>query len=849
MIYLRFLCVFTFFLMMVFRADAEWIELFDGKTTEGWKPRSEVISFDAKGGELHLLSKTNCWVTTERQMSDFEAEIEVLMPKEEAFNSGLAFRCIGNQGRPKGYQCEIDRQKPAGVYGIGNGGWIYPGKGQGKEFADKIRGNFKKDDWNHFRVRAVGDRIQTWLNGKSVSDIKHGKILKGYFGIQHHGKGGTVRFRNIRAREISNKKVTQEIQKRPNILWITAEDMSPTLGCYGDKYAITPNIDKLASFSTKYSNAFAASPVCSPSRSVLITGMHNVSTGTHQMRSGFPLPTGVKGFPAHMRESGYFTTNNVKTDYNSSDAPRLIKESWDESSPKAHWRNAKRGQGQPFFSVFNIMTSHQSRSMVWPYSVFKKHVQSKLSATEIHDPKKAPVPDYYPDTPLIRKTISRYYDCVTVMDQRVGEIMSQLREDGLADNTIVFFFSDHGSGMPRHKRLLHDSGMKVAMLIHVPEKWKHLRPTVPGSATDRLVSFVDFPPSVLGLVGLKSPKYMQGIPFIGLGSTQKRKFVFGNRDRVDEVFDCSRSVRNKRWLYIRNFHPHLSWNQPSVFSDLGEIRHEISRVFREDPDSSSVAQRHYACPTRATEEFYDCDADPDNTRNLISGKLSDEASKALQRLRLSLVEHRNAVGDLGALPESEMRRWVKNEGSPMRDIVMGKTDHSPDLERAWSAADKVGKSDSKELLELLKKGNVNERYWAAVSLRNGHFDEKSIQQRAFEWIQDVAPSVRIEIAAWLAFFPEQREASLNRLVKDLEHPDWAVALQACRAIELLGPKARPVLGTMKKLYAKTRHEPGDNNFFIAFSSGAFLDGLGEKTEPWDFSPGAGSFMPAKKKSN
>jgi uncharacterized sulfatase len=387
------------------------------------------------------------------------------------------------------------------------------------------------------------------------------------------------------------------------------------------------------------------------------------------------------------------------------------------------------------------------------------------------------------------------------------------------------------------------------MLIHVPEKWKHLRPTVPGAATDQLVSFVDFPPSVLGLVGLKSPKYMQGIPFIGIGSTQKRKFVFGNRDRVDEVFDCSRSVRNKRWLYIRNYHPHLSWNQPSVFSDLGEIRHEISRVFREGPDSSSAAQRHYAGPTRATEEFYDCENDPDNTRNLISEKLSDEASKALQGLRLGLVEHRNAVGDLGALPESEMRRWVKNEGGPMRDIVTGKTDHSPDLERAWAAADKVGKSDSKELLDLLKKGNVNERYWAAVSLKNGYFDEKSIQQSASEWIQDVAPSVRIEIAGWLAFFPDKREVALNRLVKDLEHPDWAVALQACRAIELLGPKARSVLRTMKKLYAKTRHEPGDNNFFIAFSSGAFLDRLGEKTVPWDFSPGAGSFMPAKKKSN
>ncbi len=852
MIYdLRFISVVSCFLVTMFSASAsaDWIDLFDGKTTEGWNPRSEVISFEAKEGELHLLSKTNCWVTTEIQMSDFEAEIEVLMPKEEGFNSGLAFRCIGSKGRPKGYQCEIDRQKPAGVYGIGNGGWIYPGKGQGKEFADKIRGNLKKNDWNHFRVRAVGDRIQTWLNGTPVSDIKHGKILKGYFGVQHHGKGGTVRFRKIRAREISNKKVIQKIQERPNILWITAEDMSPTLGCYGDKYAITPNIDQLARSSTRYSNAFAASPVCSPSRSVLITGMHNVSTGTHQMRSGFPLPTGVKGFPAYMRESGYFTTNNVKTDYNSSDAPRLIKESWNESSPKAHWRNSKRRQGQPFFSVFNIMTSHQSRSMVWPYPVFKKHVQSKLSASEIHDPKKAPVPDYYPDTPLIRKTISRYYDCVTAMDKRVGEIMNQLREDGLADSTIVFFFSDHGSGMPRHKRLLHDSGMKVAMLVHVPERWKHLRPTVPGSVTDRLVSFVDFAPTVLGLVDLKSPKYMQGIPFLGVGSNQKRKFVFGNRDRVDEVFDCSRSVRDKRWLYIRNYHPHLSWSQPSVFSDLGEIRHEIFRVFRENPDSSSVAQRHYAGSTRPSEELYDCEADPDNTRNLISEQLSDEAGKALKRLRLSLVENRNAVRDLGALPESEMRRWIKTEGSPMRDIVMGKTAHSPDLQRAWAAADKVGTSDSKELLRLLKNGNVNERYWAAVSLRNGFFEDKAIQQIASEWIQDVAPSVRIEIAGWLASFPENREASLNRLVKDLEHPDWAVALQACRAIELLGPKARPVLDTMKKIYSKTRHEPGDNNFFIAFSSGAFLERLGEKTDPWDFSPGAVSFMPAKKKSN
>ena len=186
-------------------ASEEWISLFDGKSTKGWQPRSEVVSFEAKDGELHLLSKTNCWVTTDIEMADFEVEIEVLMPEYQGFNSGLAFRCVGKKGRPKGYQCEIDRKKPAGIFGIGNGGWLYPGEGQGKAFEDKIRGNLNKDDWNHYRVRAVGPRIQTWLNDKPVADIENDKILKGYFGIQHHGKGGVVRFKNIRARRISIK--------------------------------------------------------------------------------------------------------------------------------------------------------------------------------------------------------------------------------------------------------------------------------------------------------------------------------------------------------------------------------------------------------------------------------------------------------------------------------------------------------------------------------------------------------------------------------------------------------------------------------------------------------------------
>ncbi|MDB4731987.1 DUF1080 domain-containing protein [bacterium] len=172
----------------------EWVNLFDGKTTKGWEPREEVVSFEAKDGELHLLSKKNVWVMSEVTMKDFEAECEVFLPKEPGFNSGLAFRCSGKKGKPKGYQMEIDRSIPGGVYGIGLGGWL-----------SKKKGTLKEGEWNHFRMIAGGERIRTWVNGELVSDVKAGAQLSGQFGIQHHGKGGVVKFRKVRARELGKK--------------------------------------------------------------------------------------------------------------------------------------------------------------------------------------------------------------------------------------------------------------------------------------------------------------------------------------------------------------------------------------------------------------------------------------------------------------------------------------------------------------------------------------------------------------------------------------------------------------------------------------------------------------------
>ncbi|MEN8772167.1 MAG: DUF1080 domain-containing protein [Akkermansiaceae bacterium] len=191
-------------LFAILPLHGEWIDLFDGNSTKGWKPRTEVQQFEAIKGELHLLSKTNVWVTTSLEMSDFEAELEVFLPEEPGFNSGLAFRCQGAKGKPKGYQIEIDRKAPGGIYGIGLGGWL-----------TKKKGLLKEGQWNHFRVIARGNRIQTFVNGDPVADIRENKQLKGFFGIQHHGKGGIVKFRRVRARKLAAKTSSLE---RPNIL-------------------------------------------------------------------------------------------------------------------------------------------------------------------------------------------------------------------------------------------------------------------------------------------------------------------------------------------------------------------------------------------------------------------------------------------------------------------------------------------------------------------------------------------------------------------------------------------------------------------------------------------------------
>jgi len=595
---------------------------------------------------------------------------------------------------------------------------------------------------------------------------------------------------------------------RPNVLWITVEDMSPNLGCCGDEYSTTPNIDRLAAQSVRYTNVFATAPVCSPVRSCLVTGVIATSMGTANLRSQFPIPDEFKGAASYLRDKGYYCTNNVKTDYNTSAAARLKKACWDQCSNRAHWRGRKAGQ--PFFAIFNDMTTHQSRSMVMSYDAFTRKIRSKLDKSEIHDPAKAPLPPYYPDTPITRRTVARYYDCITVMDKNTGAILKQLEDDGLADDTIVFFYSDHGAGLPRHKRLILDSGLRVPLLIRFPNKHRHLAPAKPGETLDRLLSFVDFPPTLLSILGIDPPKYMQGRVFLGQSQARPRTHVYAARDRVDEAYDTARCVRDANWLYVRNYMPHVSYNQPSFYSDMGEIRNDITALAAAGK-LKTTAQKHYAGPIRAREELYDTADDPHQINNLASDPKQADRIKAMRKL---LRKWMLDAKDMGFIPEEDLAGRI--EGTTAYELARSK--NAPPIERIIDAAELVGAGGQaiNTQIGLLKDKDSAVRYWAAVGLR-------ALGPKAILTVgplngvlEDPAPAVSIE-AAWALADLGMKDKPLAILVKHLEGPDKRAAVRAARALQMLGEKARPALPAMQKALKATIGRGGDGAMFIRFA--------------------------------
>ena len=437
--------------------------------------------------------------------------------------------------------------------------------------------------------------------------------------------------------------------ERPNILWITSEDNSPDLGCYGDAYAATPVLDALAAQGTRYTRCFSVSGVCAPSRSAIITGMDPCGIGTQHMRIRAVPPPFVKCFPEYLRGAGYWCTNRVKTDYQF-EAPLSA---WDQNGKQAHWRNRPDAE-QPFFSVWNITASHESQVRL-PDDAFAARTR-KLTPEQRHDPAAAVLPPYYPDTPAVRNNWARYYDVVTAMDHEVGEILKELEDDGLAEDTIVFYYGDHGRGLPRAKRWIYDSGLHVPLLVRFPEKW---RPAghEPGGVNGELVSFVDLGPTVLSLAGVQVPRHMQGRPFLGDRQAPPRQYVHAARDRMDESYEFIRAVRDRRYKYIRNFEPEKPRSQKIWYMEKMPIMKEWRRLHAEGK-LNAVQARFFESP-KEIEELYDTEADPHEVDNLAG----DPALRpVLERMRGELARWMEEVGDLGFVAEADMLEAMRPGG-------------------------------------------------------------------------------------------------------------------------------------------------------------------------------------------
>lgn len=588
--------------------------------------------------------------------------------------------------------------------------------------------------------------------------------------------------------------IAQE-EPRPNILWLTCEDMGPNLGCYGDTYATTPNLDRLAARGLRYVNAWSNAPVCAPARTAIITGVYPTSLGAEHMRSEVRMPPFMPMYPQLLRAAGYYCTNNVKEDYNLTKPGQV----WDESSNKAHWKN--RPAGKPFFAIFNFTITHESQIRRRPHTLQ-------------HDPGRVSIPPYHPDTPEVRHDWAQYYDNITAMDRLVGERLQELEEAGLAEETIVFFYSDHGSGMPRHKRWLYDSGLKVPLIVYIPEKFRHLAPPEyrPGGTSERLVSFVDLAPTLLSLIGVKPPEWMDGRPFLGKFQAPEPKYMFGFRGRMDERFDFLRAVRSKRYLYIRNYMPHLPYGQHLAYMFETPTTQVWKGLF--EAGKLNSAQAAFWKP-KPPEELYDVEADPHQIHNLAE----DARYRAvLEEMRTALREHVFAVRDSGFLPEPEMHR--RAAPTSIYEFVHDPTRYP--LEKIYAAAELAARYDRQaipQLVELLADPDSGVRYWAVMGLLiRGQEAVASQAGRLEALLTDESPSVRIA-AAWALgeFGPEELRAKALQCLLDLAPADRNGAYTAAFAvwvIDTLGAKAAAIHPQLRGIPRRDPNAPARANSYV-----------------------------------
>lgn len=487
---------------------------------------------------------------------------------------------------------------------------------------------------------------------------------------------------------------TKKKTEQPNILWITSEDNSPLLGCYGDKFATTPHLDHLASEGFLYNNAYANTPVCAPARNTILTGVHACSNGNEQMRSSYLKSETVRFYTEYLMKKGYYCTNNSKTDYNTSPAdPKTI---WDECNRKAHYKN--RDKNQPFFAIFNLTVSHES-------SIHKSIPDEQLR----HKPEDVTLPPYHPDTPEMRHDWAQYYDKVEDMDGQVGALLKELEESGLAKNTIVFYYGDHGGVLGRSKRYLYETGTRVPMIIRIPKKYKNLYPAEkPGDVVERLVSFVDLAPTLLSLVETEAPDHMQGNAFLGKFMDEEPAYVYLFRDRMDDRYDMSRALVDRQYRYIRNYNSNRIWMQHLEYLWRAPSMASWERAYLAG-ECNEVQARFWK--TKPVEELYDTEKDPWEVNNLAG----DPAyADRLAEMRTACLEKGASMRDAGYIPEVDrllrsgdmaIYDYMRSEGLPYEEI----------MQAAVCASE--GKLENLEkLTKMLQNDDSAIRYWGAQGL-------------------------------------------------------------------------------------------------------------------------------------
>lgn len=556
---------------------------------------------------------------------------------------------------------------------------------------------------------------------------------------------------------------------RPNILCIVSEDCPPRLGAYGDKLARTPHLDKLARDGVVYENANCTSPVCAPSRFAILTGQHAESCPRAQhMQALAHLPESFLTYPAEMHKAGYYCTNNAKTHYNCDVDPDDI---WDESSRTAHWRN--RAPGQPFLSVFNCMTTHESCTF-------------KDQPGDVR-PEDVTLPSYLPDEPGIRQSLARHYNAMARMDAELGQHLADLDADGLAEDTIVFYFSDHGSALPRSKRYLYDEGLRVPLIIRVPPKWWHLAPHGPGTHVTAPASLVDLFPSFLTIAGLPIAPQLHGQTLLGTQAAP-RHYAFGGRDRMGERYDLSRSVRSTRYRYIRNYTPHRPLGQYVAFEWLG--------AHYQDYETAHLAGRldgkqEQFWRQKPAEEFYDLEADPDATVNLVDSR---SHAVLLGEHRAALDRHMRDIGDTGFIPEhSPLETWQASQDQTLYPLEAV-------MALAVRAASRQAENGP-DFLQTLSHPSPVMRHWAAkglLMLSSAGLPLPAGIETAYASEPD--PQVRIPMAEALGHAGNARRwvEELTGILQD--HDDPRIKLQALEALTALPLHADIALAAVRALH-------------------------------------------------